>query len=174
MYFAAFPDILYDSVGNGDSKVVTNLLRRVAIRAKVKENTLVFDTYDVKEGETPEIIADKLYGDPELHWVILMANNIVDYYTQWPMTVPTFEKYVKEKYDDVNGIHHYEYSQESGDTTKIIELPNESAPTIPAGATIITNYVYEERIQESSRRIRLIQPRFIDGIKKEFKNLMNG
>ena len=62
----------------------------------------------------------------------------------------------------------------AGDTTKIIELPNESATTIPTGAIIVTNYVYEERIQENNRRIRLIQPRFIDGIKKEFKNLMNG
>jgi hypothetical protein len=103
-----------------------------------------------------------------------MTNNIVDYYTQWPMTIPAFETYVKEKYDDANGVHHYEYSQESGDSTKVIELPNESATTIPAGATTITNYVYEERIQEKNRRIRLVQPRFIDGIKKEFKNKMNG
>jgi hypothetical protein len=90
------------------------------------------------------------------------------------MTVPAFEEYVKEKYDDANGIHHYEYQQESGDTTKVLELPNESATTIPAGAVTITNYIYEERIQEKNRRIRLVQPRFIDGIKKEFKNLMNG
>ena len=47
------------------------------------------------------------------------------------MTIPTFEAYVKEKYDDANGVHHYEYSQESGDSTKVIELPNESATTIP-------------------------------------------
>ena len=52
------------------------------------------------------------------------------------MTVPAFEEYVKTKYDDANGIHHYEYTQESGDTTKVIELPNESATTILTGATI--------------------------------------
>lgn len=174
MYFKQFPTIPYDSHGTGKFKDVKNLLRRVAIRSKVKTNTMVYDTYDVKNGETPEYIANEFYGDPELHWVIIMTNNIVDYYTQWPMTVPAFESYVKEKYDDSNGIHHYEYQQESGDTTKVIELPNESATSIPAGATIVTNYVYEERIQEKNRRIRLVQPRFIDGIKKEFKNLMNG
>ena len=50
MYFSKFPYIVYDSVGNGDFKIVTNLLRRVAIRSKIKANTLLFDTYDVKEG----------------------------------------------------------------------------------------------------------------------------
>ena len=53
MYFAKFPYILYDSVGNLDFKVVTNLLRRVALRANLREATLVFDTYTVKDGESP-------------------------------------------------------------------------------------------------------------------------
>ena len=90
------------------------------------------------------------------------------------MTIPTFEAYVKEKYDDANGVHHYEYSQESGDSTKVIELPNESATTIDFGATTITNYVYEERIQEKNRRIRLYNQDSLMSIKKEFKNKMNG
>jgi len=75
MYFANFPLIVYDSVGDGNFKIVTNLLKRVAMRTKVRTNTLLYDTYDVKEGETPEMIADKLYDDPELHWVILLTNN---------------------------------------------------------------------------------------------------
>jgi len=62
MYFESFPLIPYDSVGNGNFKLVTNLLKRVALRSKVRTNTLLYDTYDVKEGETPEMIADKLYG----------------------------------------------------------------------------------------------------------------
>ena len=53
MYFANFPVIPYDSVGNGDYKLVTNLLKRVALRTKVKTNTSLFDTYNVKEGQTP-------------------------------------------------------------------------------------------------------------------------
>ena len=59
MDFANFPLIPYDSVGNGEFKLVTNLLKRVTIRAKLKVNTLLYDTYEVKEGETPEILADK-------------------------------------------------------------------------------------------------------------------
>ena len=63
MYFSSFPLIIYDSVGDREFKVVTNLLKRVGVRAKVKTNTLLYDTYDVKEDETPEMIAHKLYGD---------------------------------------------------------------------------------------------------------------
>ena len=54
MYFENFPVIQFASVKGGEPKIVTNLLRRVALRAKVKENTMMFDTYDVREGETPE------------------------------------------------------------------------------------------------------------------------
>ena len=62
-YFKNFPTIPYDSAGDGKLKAVTNLLRRVVVRAKVKENVTVFYTYDVHYGETPEMIAHKLYGD---------------------------------------------------------------------------------------------------------------
>ena len=61
MYFENFPVIQFASVKGGEPKIVTNLLRRVAIRAKAKDNVAMFDTYDVKEGETPEMIAHKLY-----------------------------------------------------------------------------------------------------------------
>ena len=78
MYFASFPKIYYDSGGQGNLKLVTNLLKRVAIRSKVKSNTMLYDTYDVKNGESPESIADKLYDDPELHWVVLLVNDITN------------------------------------------------------------------------------------------------
>jgi len=117
MYFSHFPSIVYDSVGNGEFKIVTNLLKRVGVRAKVKVNTLFFDTYDVKEGETPEIIAHKLYGDPELHWVVLFVNGITDRYHQWPMSHSQFLAYVDDKYTNIDGTHHYEVYQKSGDTT---------------------------------------------------------
>ena len=122
MYFESFPKIFYDSVGQGNPKVVTNLLRRVAIRAKVKTNTMLYDTYDVKSGETPEIIADKLYQDPELHWIVMLVNNVTDRYHQWPMKEQQFNTYLNEKYDNPDGVHHYEISQESGDTSTKIEV----------------------------------------------------
>ena len=98
MYFQNFPTIPYDSVGDGELKGVTNLLRRVGIRAKVKANTMLYDTYDVRNGETPESIAFKLYDDAELHWVILLVNDITDRFHDWPLTEAQFLQFIKDKY----------------------------------------------------------------------------
>ena len=97
MYFNTIPKIYYDSVGDKNPKIVTNILRRVGLRAKVKTKSLLFDTYDVKEGETPEIIAHKLYGESELHWIVMLVNNVVDRFHDWPMSVPQFNSYINEK-----------------------------------------------------------------------------
>jgi len=122
MYFNNFPLIPYDATGTGELKVVTNLLRRVGVRAKVKANTMLYDTYDVRNGETPESIAFKLYDDAELHWVILLVNDITDRFHDWPMTEAQFLQFIKDKYTNVDAIHHYEISQESGDTSKKINI----------------------------------------------------
>ena len=137
MFFENFPIIAYDSVGNGEYKAVTDLLRRVAIRSKVRSNVLVFDTYDVKQGETPEMLADKLYNDPELHWVILLINDITDRYHQWPMNNNQFIAYLNDKYSNIDATHHYEISQVSGDTTIKINIGSDN--TDHSGATAITN-----------------------------------
>ena len=177
MYFSNFPIIPYDSVGQGKFKDVTNLLRRVALRSKVKSNVLLFDTYDVQEGETPESIADKLYDDPQLHWIILLVNNITDRYHQWPMTTPQFQAYVTEKYADPDATHHYEIAQDSGDTDTKIEVYSNSAlytgdTDFYESATAITNYEYEESLQDEKRKIRLLDPRYVDQFVDEYKNLM--
>ena len=95
MYFQNIPIIPYDSVGNSEFKDVTNLLRRVAVRAKVKANTMLYDTYDVRSGDTPESIADKLYGDPQLHWIIMLVNDITDRYHGWPLSERQFNEFIK-------------------------------------------------------------------------------
>ena len=171
MYFESFPKIFYDSVGQGNPKVVTNLLRRVAIRAKVKTNTMLYDTYDVKSGETPEIIADKLYQDPELHWIVMLVNNITDRYHQWPMKEQQFNTFLNEKYDNPDGVHHYEISQTSGDSTLKIDIGTSNAdyPT----ATAVTNLEYEQAEQDKKRKIKLIDPVYVPQIVDEFQALMN-
>ena len=168
MYFNTFPVIPYDSVGDYNFKEVTNILRRVRLRAKVKTNVMLFDTYDVKEGETPEMIADKLYGDPELHWVVLMVNDITDRFHQWPMNFSQFNQYVEDKYDDINGIHHYEVAQESGDTSIKIWVENDSDTNAYSGATAITNYEYEVSENDKKRQIRLLDIRYLDLFVNEF------
>ena len=98
-YFQMFPDTLYDAKGNGNYTVMKDILTRVKLVASKKENILNFDYYNVQDGETPEMIAHKYYGDVNLHWTILVANDIVDYYNDWPMSVQKFEKFVFDKYD---------------------------------------------------------------------------
>jgi len=173
MYFNSFPIIPYDAKGNLEYKDVTNLLRRVGLRAKVKTNTLLYDTYDVKEGETPEIIAHKLYGDAELHWVILLVNDITDRYHQWPMSGGQFLDYLNDKYSNPDGIHHYETTQTSGDTKVKIEVENDVDEDAYTGLTPITNREYEENEQDKRRQIRLVDPSFVEQFVDEFKKLIN-
>jgi|TARA_B110000902_G_scaffold5411_1_gene6383 hypothetical protein len=170
MYFAQFPLNIYDSVGDETYKLVTHLLKRVTIRAKVKANTLFFDTYDVREGETPEMIADKLYNDSELHWIVLMVNDITDRYHQWPKNQNQFLTYINDKYTNISGTHHYEINQTSGDTTIKINIgtDNTDYPT----ATLITNYEYEEERQDALRKIRLLSPEYVTDFVSEFKLIM--
>ena len=170
MYFSKFPYIIYDSVGNGEFKIVTNLLRRVAIRSKIKANTLFFDTYDVKEGETPEMVAHKLYGDPELHWVVLLVNNVTERYHQWPKNTNQFLADINDKSSDVDATHHYEISQVSGDTTIKIDIGTDN--TGHSGATAITNFEYEEALEDKKRSIRLLDPAYIGPFVAEFESLM--
>ena len=175
MYFDNFPVIRYGST-DGTIKNVTNLLRRVAIRSKLKTNVSLFDTYDVKNGETPEIIADKLYDDPKLHWIIMLLNNVTDRYHDWPMSEQQFNSYLNEKYSNPDGIHHYEISQESGDTTQKIEVYDpeliSSDTAAYTSATAITNREFEESEQDKKRKIRLLDPIFIDQFVDEFRSLI--
>ena len=170
MYFQNFPLIPYDSVGNGDYKLVTNLLKRVALRTKVRTNAALFDTYNVKEGQTPEMIADKLYGDPNLHWIVMYINNITDRYHQWPLTTPQFLAFLNDKYFNPDGLHHYEITQTSGDTTVTIDIGTDN--TEHSGATLITNREFEEKRQDTLRAIRLLDPAYVDQFVEEFENLM--
>ena len=170
MFFENFPIIAYDSVGNGEYKAVTDLLRRVALRSKVRSNVLVFDTYDVKQGETPEMLADKLYNDPELHWVILLINDITDRYHQWPMNNNQFIAYLNDKYSNVDATHHYEISQVSGDTTIKINIGTDN--TEHSGASIVTNREYEEERQDELRKIRLLNPIYIDPFVSEYEKMI--
>ena len=172
MYFTNFPFIVYDSVGDGNFKIVTNLLKRVAMRTKVRTNTLLFDTYDVKEGETPEMIADKLYDDPELHWVVLFVNNITDRYHQWPMNFGQFNAFIADKYSNVDAVHHYEVSQTSGDTSVKIDIGTDTTGYSEADLTTITNREFEEERQDTLRQIRLLDRSYIEQFVQEFETLM--
>jgi len=175
MYFDQFPVIFYDAVGNTDPKIVTHLLKRVAVNSKARATTALYDTYDVRNGETPESIAHKYYGDAEYHWVVLLVNNITDRFHQWPMNTRQFLAHLAERYDNVDGVHHYEISQVSGDTSVKINIGtsniDENGDTI-SSATLITNREYEESKQDTLRRIRLLDPDYLEQFVEDFERLI--
>jgi hypothetical protein len=176
MYFEQFPVIYYDAVGNSNPKVVTHLLKRVALHSKASETVALFDTYDVRNGETPEMIAHKYYDDAEYHWVILLVNNITDRYHQWPMNTRQFLSHLAERYDNVNAVHHYEIYQKSGDTSVKINIGTSNVDvdgnTI-ADATLVTNREYEEEKQDILRKIRLLDPLYLEQFVEEFERLVS-
>ena len=126
---------------------------------------------NVKDSETPEMIAHKYYGNVTYHWTILLVNDIIDYYEDWPMSVQRFEEFVKEKYDNPQAIHHYEITQTSGDTSVKIDVGMNT--TEYPSAVAVSNYQYEDNLQEKKRSIRLIGSDKIEDFVKEFERKMN-
>jgi hypothetical protein len=107
-YFNYFPKTLYVKPNeSADADLLTNITSRFGFEQSFKENTSIFYEYEVRDGDTPEIIANKIYGDSEKHWVILNYNNIVDPNYDWPLEQRTLVRFVDEKYtanaDTANG-----------------------------------------------------------------------
>ena len=170
MYFNYFPKIVYDIKGDGEVKLVTNILKRLMLRTEFIREQSVFDIYDVRDGDTPESIADEFYDDPELHWLVCYANNIVDRYHDWPMRFSQFQDYVADRYTDPDAVHHYEITQQSGDTKITINIGSDN--TDHSGATAITNYEHEVELQDQKSRIRIIHPAYVEAIVSEFEKRM--
>ena len=170
-YFDRFPLMTYDIKNNNVYKLVPNILRRVKLRAAIKSGVFLFDKFDVPMGDKPEDVAFKFYGDAELHWVILMTNNVTDRYYQWPMTQPQFQEFLEDKYDNPDGVHHYEITRTSGRTTS--NGPGDYSHLVECnsdedGAVSVSNRDYEERLQDQYRQIRLLDPKYITAFTEEF------
>ena len=177
MYFSRFPLTTYDIKGDGIYKLLPDILRRVKLRSGIKAGAFIFTEYDVRDGEKPEDVAVKWFGDPEYHWVILMTNNITDRYYQWPMTQPQFQNFIEDKYGiaSIDSIHHYEITQTSGRTTS--NGPNDYSYLVECnsdedGASPVTNREYEQRLQDKFRSIRLLDQRYLPTFVSEFEALI--
>lgn len=225
MYFQKFPVTYYTLDDRNSVQVVTNITLRNVISEEIKNNFAIFDEYDIKEGETPEIVSDKFYNTPLYHWIILHINEILDPRYNWPLSQNDLNKHVEQKYVDVNAPHHYEngngvtvngnvYLNSStafvnfgpgdvisnntnigtgfitskisdsnvvvkitgggfitGDQVKLSNNANVSA-TITSVSIIdgipVTNYTYEELLNESRRRIKILKPQYLDSLVQEF------
>lgn len=99
-YFNFFPSTFYSVDANNKTAldVVTNITTRFGFEQSLKENSNVFYPYEIKDSDTPETIASKIYGSSERHWIVLNFNNIIDPQYDWPLNYSNFIKYVNEKY----------------------------------------------------------------------------
>lgn len=216
-YFDQFPRIPYQISNDkyGNYQEVTNILFRIGIIRNIISNIGAYYVHRISDSETPEILAESIYGDPEGHWVILIPNNIIDPFYNWPLNDRDFNKYISDKYGSISNakstIHHYEkvITREESLSGKITETkfiinqerltddaidePHdyyEGEGSLPetqevntynmgSGKTVIeiirrnsvSNYDYENSLNESRREIKIIKPEYYGQIINEFNTL---
>ena len=230
MYFKSFPYTLYTLDDISTVQVVTNITNRVSLSEKVKTNLSLYDEYDIRDGDTPELVADRFYSNPELHWLILHYNEIIDPRFDWPLDTNNLNRYVAGKYANVNGIHHYEDANLNYINGNVILTSNNSfgnfvlndpitnntnigsgvitskisnsnvfitvttggfisgdrivlasntsvigniSSTTTLTGTPVTNLVYEDEVNESKRRIKILKASYIDAIVSDFKKKLS-
>jgi hypothetical protein len=164
MYFSSLPKIIYSF--DGKSRVVLrDISTSVRFRKTILSNIELYEKYAIGDGETPEIIAAKIYGSPEYHWVIMLCNDRFDYKNDFPLSVLQLDEYVNSRYINPDATHHYE---------KDGVLFVSSNPADYQGATIypVSNREYEEKINESKRYIRLIPPFLLSAVISEFQQAL--
>lgn len=171
MYFKEFPEFLYDFKYGKETKtsIVKDITRNIRFRKEVLENITLYDYVDVVDGDTPEIVAEKIYGNPEYHWIIMLANQRYDYISDWIMDEPTFDRYMNDKYGDQRyAIHHWEAKEVAHDMDDDWHVVNSDYP----GAVSVSNDEWERRKNEEKRRIKIISPDLVSSILKQYKELL--
>ena len=135
-YFNKFTKIYYDVAQvMVITKLVTNLLRRVQIKEGLKESGALFDMYDVGGEETTESVSEQFYGDQKYYWIILLFNNVKDRFYDNHYQVNNLKHTSMTSMIDVNGIHHYEVTQESGAQTSFDNSHTIQVNSTTSGAT---------------------------------------
>jgi hypothetical protein len=196
-YFDTLPKII-ETDNVGVSRVFTNLLARASIIPDVLKNPLVYYSYDIQEGDTPEIIAYKYYGDSYRYWIVLFANELLDPQWSWPMNSDVFESYMAAKYPSGNTtttVYSYEkkltQTDNSTNTVTINTIDvNEttynsimentetyvignSTVTVATTKRIVSVYDYEYELNESKRKINILNSVYVDQMEQQFKSLMS-
>lgn len=149
--------------GNHPYQLTKNIFRRIKIRDDLQGALLGFVQYEIGEGERPDQIANVLYGDPGLDWVVLLCNNIINVYDDWPMTREQLYSHVLNKYGSVDKVSHYEtYEIKTTDGIKVLDeglIVNESFQFIRPDGTIVPKAdsrkpvtYYELEAAENERR----------------------
>ena len=167
MYFNQFPTNPYDVTGDGTTSEIKDILIRVKVRDYIKNNRSWFAKYIVGGDETPDMVAFNVYGKTAYHWIVLLFNQITNPYYDWRLKRKDFYAFINDKYSSPSAVHHYEISQQSGNTNVKIKVES----TV-AGAAEVTNQEYEEALQQNKREIRILKPEYLGQFTTEFKDLV--
>lgn len=195
-YFRQVPDFEYvntttDGRNISDYSRVKNLFKRGKLREDIFGDLSFFTKYKIVGDERPDNVAYKIYNDETLDWLILIANNITNVYTEWPLSQQTYYNFLINKYgseETLNNVHHYECTgvQNSLGATIVKEglivSQNYSVSYFDSvlGVTVtqnritraVTNLEYEDRIQENKRNIFLLKPLYINVVLNDMEQLM--
>jgi len=133
---------------------VRDISKMLDVIPEAKSNAVAFDTYIVEDGETPETIAQDFYNDPYLNWLVLIVNDIVDPFYDWPLNQTELMSLVTRKYGAGNeqSVHHY-------------ELNNIVVPSTTTNAFPVSNYMHEENINEEKRKIKILKEEWLEQVK---------
>lgn len=131
-YFNELPDLevisrFLNVETNEDFIKIKNLWRRAKLRDDIANATTTFNYYQIKDNERPDQVAEKFYGDPELDWVILITNNIININNDWPLDNNSLYKYLIDKYEseeELSKIHHVETIEEKDSFNRLV-IPKE-------------------------------------------------
>ena len=196
-YFSNLGDFLYvnrtrDGINEGDYSLVKNLFKRAKLREDIYQDLAFFSKFDVLGDDRPDNVADIIYGDPTLDWVVLLSNNIVNVQSEWPLSQGDFNRYITDKYGTeenlYSGIHHYESREvKASDGTIIIpsgarvsvgqsvsffdEITNQQVIRTDI-AMPITNYMYEDRLNNEKRNIFLLKPIYLNILFDDIEEIM--
>lgn len=174
-WFQKFPTMGYDIDGSGEKQFAVNILQRLKMRDILKKTWLIFYEYDVKDTDTPEILAYNLYGNANYYWIVMLANDMVDPVFDWPLTFDQMIETIRATYTTTQRdgleyahqtIHHYE----DLDGYIIDEYSYNRLPDVERKKVSIYDWHFVEN--EKKRRIRLLDERFVDEIDKEADSLL--
>ena len=196
-YFRNIPDFEYvnridDGKSDGDYVKLKNFCKKGKLRADIFQDLTFFTKYVVEGDDRPDNVADKVYGDSNLDWVVLLANNIVNIQSEWPMSQSDFNTYITEKYQNetvlYSGIHHYE-ANEVKTSRDVIIIPSGMKVSIGQSvsyfddglnqqvtktdvASPITNYMYEEKLNDAKRNIFVLKPLYLNIVFDDLEEIM--
>ena len=195
-YFRNIPDFEYvnrtkDGQFISNYTQVKNFFKKGKIREDLFSDLTVFEKYSIRGDDRPDNVANEIYGDPTLDWVVLLSNNIVNIYNEWPLSQQAFEAYVLDKYKTLaklDEVHHYE-SNEVKDSSGVIIFPkgvrvsaaqsvsyfeplSDEQVTVNPVSKAITNYQYEQSVNDKKRRIFLIKPIYLNVVFDDLEEMM--